>query len=41
MDGYEVAAELRRRRAGDDLRFVALTGYGQAQDRRRSMAAKP
>jgi CheY-like chemotaxis protein len=37
MDGYELA---RRLRLGDPaLRLVALTGYGQAEDRARSRAA--
>jgi PAS domain S-box-containing protein len=38
MDGYEVA---RRMRAHDrhDMRLVAVTGYGQPGDRRRSQAA--
>jgi signal transduction histidine kinase len=39
MDGYEVARELRKRPNGDDLVIVALTGYGQEEDRRRSRAA--
>jgi CheY-like chemotaxis protein len=35
MDGYEVARRLRRARSGQDrLLLVALTGYGQAEDRR-------
>jgi len=37
MDGYELAAELRRR--VPDLRLVAVTGYGQREDRERSRAA--
>jgi two-component system CheB/CheR fusion protein len=38
MSGYQVAEELRRthRRA---LRIYAMTGYGQRQDRRRSLAS--
>ncbi|MRV75626.1 response regulator [Duganella sp. FT92W] len=39
MDGYELAAELRRRPQLAGLRLVALTGYGQAADQRRSAAA--
>ena len=41
LDGYQVARELRARRAslGTDVRLVAVTGYGQAEDRRRSRAA--
>ncbi len=38
MNGYEVAAELRREH-GERLVLVALTGYGQQEDRRRSRAA--
>ncbi len=38
MDGYEVARQLRRA-AGADLVLVALTGYGQEQDRQRAFAA--
>jgi CheY-like chemotaxis protein len=35
MDGYELSIELRRR-FGDALKLVALTGYGQAHDLKRS-----
>jgi two-component system CheB/CheR fusion protein len=38
MDGYEVARELRAAR-GTGLLLVALSGYGQDEDRRRSAAA--
>lgn len=38
MDGYEVARRLRNH-AGDRLRLVAVTGYGQETDRRRAQAA--
>jgi CheY-like chemotaxis protein len=38
MDGYEVARSLRHK-LPVDTRLVALTGYGQAEDRRRSAAA--
>lgn len=37
MDGYEVARRLRA--AGSHARIVALTGYGQVEDRKRSKAA--
>ncbi len=37
MDGYELATRLRERAA--NATFIALTGYGQAQDRQRSAAA--
>jgi CheY-like chemotaxis protein len=38
IDGYEVARRLRRH-LGDDVRLVALTGYGQPEDRRKSRQA--
>jgi CheY-like chemotaxis protein len=39
MDGYEVAHRLRARPDLDGLRLVALTGYGQMEDRDRTRAA--
>ncbi|GEM_PF-639573 len=36
MDGYEVAKILRRDPCNDHLLLVALTGYGQPEDRRHS-----
>jgi signal transduction histidine kinase/ActR/RegA family two-component response regulator len=36
MDGYELAGRLREACAGAPLRLVAVTGYGQDADRRRS-----
>src|SRR5262249_51484240 len=40
MDGYELAQRLcERRRRPEDLRLVAVTGYGQEDDCRRSIAA--
>jgi CheY-like chemotaxis protein len=39
MSGYEVAAQLRREPAFAKTLLVALTGYGQEDDRRRSRAA--
>jgi signal transduction histidine kinase/DNA-binding response OmpR family regulator len=39
MDGYEVAREMRRHPGGEKLALVALTGYGQDEDRRRSQEA--
>ena len=39
MDGYEVARQLRAERAGRVLRIVALTGYGQDEDRQRTREA--
>jgi PAS domain S-box-containing protein len=39
MDGYQLARELRACLSDDPPVFVALTGYGQADDRERSRAA--
>ena len=39
MDGYELAQRLRERSDRVSLRLVALTGYGQQEDRKRSKAA--
>jgi PAS domain S-box-containing protein len=39
MDGYEVAREIRKAPGGDRVRLYAVTGYGQAEDRRRSLEA--
>ena len=39
MDGYEVARRLRAQPALASMRLVALTGYGQPDDIRRSAAA--
>jgi signal transduction histidine kinase/ActR/RegA family two-component response regulator len=41
MDGYKLASELRRvgGPAIQTSRFIALTGYGQAQDKERTKAA--
>jgi len=39
LDGYEVARRLRERHGRDGLVLVALTGYGQEEDRRRSEAS--
>jgi len=39
MDGYELAAELRRRPGYGNTRLVALTGYGQPADQERARAA--
>lgn len=39
MDGYEVARQLKARRGLPPLRLIALTGYGQKEDRERSLAA--
>jgi PAS domain S-box-containing protein len=39
MDGYEVARRLRARPWGHELLLVALTGWGQEDDRRRTRQA--
>jgi signal transduction histidine kinase len=39
MDGYQVARRLRERSGGARQLLVALTGYGQGEDRRRSQQA--
>ena len=37
MSGYELAENLRRTAFGDDLVLVAVTGFGQPDDRRRAL----
>ncbi len=39
MDGYEVARRLRALPGGAAMTLVALTGYGQAEDRERALAS--
>lgn len=39
MDGYELAAKLLQSPATQDATLIAMTGYGQAEDQRRSAAA--
>ncbi|HEX6999521.1 MAG TPA: PAS domain-containing protein [Gammaproteobacteria bacterium] len=39
LDGYEVAKQLRRTPWGRGLRLVAVTGWGQEEDKRRARAA--
>src|SRR6185369_3180227 len=39
MDGYEVARRVRAMPGGQSIRLIALTGYGQAEDRRRALDA--
>ena len=36
MDGYEVARRLRQEEGMHAMRLVAMTGYGQEEDRRRA-----
>src|SRR5687768_13753210 len=38
MDGYEVATRMRAATGGSDVLIVALTGYGEEQDRRNALA---
>ncbi len=39
MDGYEVARRLRQQPGLENVKLVALTGWGQVEDRRRSKEA--
>jgi len=39
MDGYELARRMRQRLNGQDITLIALTGWGQEQDRRLSKEA--
>ena len=39
LNGYEVCSRIRERPWGREVRLVALTGWGQEQDRHRSKAA--
>ena len=39
LSGYEVAAELRKEGCCKESVIIAVSGYGQAEDRRRSRAA--
>ncbi|MFL6213138.1 MAG: ATP-binding protein [Blastocatellia bacterium] len=39
MNGYEVAMRLRERRESKPMALIALTGYGQDEDRRRAKEA--
>jgi CheY-like chemotaxis protein len=39
MDGYETARHLRRLAWGKQARLIALTGWGQQQDRQRTAEA--
>ena len=39
MDGYEAARRIRRESGGRRVKLVALTGWGQAEDRRRAREA--
>lgn len=39
MDGYELAERLRGTNTGSGLRLIAVTGYGQSEDKLRSQAS--
>ena len=39
MDGYQLAAEIRRRLAGKPMRLIAFTGWGSPDDVARARAA--
>jgi CheY-like chemotaxis protein len=39
MNGYEAARRIRAMPGGESIRLVALTGWGQAEDRRRTREA--
>jgi len=39
MDGYEVARRIRSNPANRHISLIALTGWGQDEDRKRSVAA--
>jgi PAS domain S-box-containing protein len=39
MDGYEVCRRIRREDWGQGILMIAVTGWGQEQDRRRTVAA--
>jgi len=39
MDGYELAKRIRRHRDGRHVLLIAVSGYGQAGDKARALAA--
>jgi signal transduction histidine kinase len=39
LDGYEVARRLREQPGGEDALLIAISGYGQEEDRRRAQQA--
>jgi CheY-like chemotaxis protein len=39
MNGYEVARQIRRQTWGERTLLIAVTGWGQAEDKARSRAA--
>jgi CheY-like chemotaxis protein len=38
LDGYQVAQQVRSAPGGADIMLIALTGYGQPEDRKRALA---
>ena len=40
MDGYELARRMRAAPDGADVMVIALTGWGQEEDRRRSQGGR-
>jgi CheY-like chemotaxis protein len=39
IDGYALARLIRQHDAGHGIRLIALTGYGQAEDRKKAVEA--
>jgi CheY-like chemotaxis protein len=39
MDGFEVAREIRKDKSLDDILLIALTGWGEDEDKKRSLNA--
>ena len=39
LDGYQIAQQLRQREEGGKTFLIALSGYGQDEDKRRALAA--
>jgi CheY-like chemotaxis protein len=39
LSGFELAARVRERPWGSQVTLIAITGWGQAEDRRRSLEA--
>lgn len=39
LNGYEVAEKIRRRAWGGRMKLIAVTGWGEAEDKRRALGA--
>lgn len=39
LNGYEVAERIRREAWGERIKLIAMTGWGQPEDKRRALAA--